>query len=100
VDPADLLVVDEIDWQDPPAELEAAAVHSLRQRLVTHLARRQPLRRFVPRANLGRVRRGGAAIGASTPCAADSDQCVVITPAACRSGDRTNQPHNSNELPP
>ena len=40
VDPADLVVVAEIDWQHPPAELEAAALHSLRQRLVMLLASR------------------------------------------------------------
>lgn len=34
LDPADLLVVEEIDWAHPPPELEAAALRSLRQRLV------------------------------------------------------------------
>jgi hypothetical protein len=33
-DPADLLVVEEIDWQDPPAELEQAVRRSLIERLV------------------------------------------------------------------
>jgi hypothetical protein len=40
LDPADLTVVTEIDWQHPPAELEAAALHSLRQRLAMLLASR------------------------------------------------------------
>jgi hypothetical protein len=38
LDPADLVVVAEIDWQHLPAELEAAALQSLRQRLVILLA--------------------------------------------------------------
>jgi hypothetical protein len=38
--PGDLMVVAEIDWQHPPAELEAAVLHSLRQRLVILLAGR------------------------------------------------------------
>jgi hypothetical protein len=40
VDLADVLVVKEMDWQHPPAELEAAALQSLRQRLVLLLANR------------------------------------------------------------
>jgi len=40
LDPADLVVVAEIDWQHPPAELETAALHSLRRRLVMLLASR------------------------------------------------------------
>ena len=40
LDPANLVVVVEIDWQHPPAELETAALHSLRQRLVILLANR------------------------------------------------------------
>jgi hypothetical protein len=40
VEAADLVVVEEIDWQHPPAELETAALRSLRQRLVTLLANR------------------------------------------------------------
>lgn len=40
VEPADLVIVTEIDWQHLPAELEAAAVQSLRQRLVKLLANR------------------------------------------------------------
>ena len=45
VDPADVVVVSEIDWQHPPSELEAAALRSLRQRLLAVLrarARSQP----------------------------------------------------------
>ncbi len=38
VDPADLLVVQEIDWHHPPAELEEAALQALRERLVKLLA--------------------------------------------------------------
>jgi hypothetical protein len=38
VDPADLLVVQEIDWQHPPAELAEAALQSWRTRLVKLLA--------------------------------------------------------------
>ncbi len=38
VDPADLLVVREIDWEHPPAELAEAAVHAWRERLVKVLA--------------------------------------------------------------
>jgi hypothetical protein len=34
VDPADLLVVSEIDWQSPPPEIEEAALQSWRERLV------------------------------------------------------------------
>jgi len=44
LDPADLVVVGEIDWQHPPAELEAAALQSLRQRLVILLADRSAAR--------------------------------------------------------
>jgi len=40
LDAADLVVVTEIDWQHPPIELEAAALQSLRQRLVIVLADR------------------------------------------------------------
>jgi hypothetical protein len=40
VTPADLVVVTEIDWQHPPAELEAAVLHSLREHLVNLLVRR------------------------------------------------------------
>ena len=40
VDPSDLVVVDEIDWQNPPAELEEAALRGWRERLVTVLAGR------------------------------------------------------------
>jgi hypothetical protein len=40
VDPGDLVVVQEIDWQHPPAELEEAARHALRTRLVKVLAGR------------------------------------------------------------
>jgi hypothetical protein len=32
IDPADLLAVNEIDWQHAPAELESAVLHALRQR--------------------------------------------------------------------
>lgn len=63
VDPGDLLVVNEIDWQNPPAELEEAALRAWRERLVKVLAgqdwrvgrpfRAQPLvrsdRRWSPR---------------------------------------------------
>jgi len=38
LDPADLVVVTEIDWQHPPALLEAAALCSLRQRLLVVLS--------------------------------------------------------------
>lgn len=38
IDPADLLVVDEIDWAQPQADLEAAVLRSLRWRLVQVLA--------------------------------------------------------------
>jgi len=38
VDPGDLVVVQEIDWQHPPAELEEAALQSWRTRLVKVLA--------------------------------------------------------------
>lgn len=38
VDPADLLVVSEIDWTNPPADLEDAALHAWRERLVKVLA--------------------------------------------------------------
>jgi hypothetical protein len=34
IDPADLLVVDEIDWRHPPAELESVVLNALRQRLI------------------------------------------------------------------
>lgn len=37
IDPADLLVVEEIDWEHPPAELEQAVRRSLAQRLVAIL---------------------------------------------------------------
>jgi hypothetical protein len=40
VDPADLFVVTEIDWQDPPPELEEAALQAWRERLVKVLAGR------------------------------------------------------------
>jgi hypothetical protein len=40
VDPADLLVVTEINWRQVPADLEFAARRSLRQRLLTLLASR------------------------------------------------------------
>ena len=40
VDTADLVVVKEIDWRHPPAELETAALRSLRHRLVRLLANR------------------------------------------------------------
>ena len=55
VDPGDLIVVSEIDWQNPPPELEQAALQAWRERLVKVLAgqdwrvgrpfRAQPLRR-------------------------------------------------------
>jgi hypothetical protein len=38
VDPGDLLVVDEIDWQHAPPELEEAALQSWRERLLKVLA--------------------------------------------------------------
>ncbi len=38
VDPADLIVVAEIDWRNPPAELEEAALQAWRARLVKLLA--------------------------------------------------------------
>jgi hypothetical protein len=38
VDPADLVVVGEIDWQHPQAELEEAALRGWRERLVKVLA--------------------------------------------------------------
>jgi hypothetical protein len=38
VDPADLLVIQEIDWDNPPAELEEAARWAWRERLVKVLA--------------------------------------------------------------
>jgi hypothetical protein len=38
VDPGDLLVVQEIDWQYPPAELEEAVLQAWRERLVKLLA--------------------------------------------------------------
>jgi hypothetical protein len=40
VEPQNLLVVAEIDWQHPPAELEQAALPALRQRLLTLLISR------------------------------------------------------------
>jgi len=40
LDPADLLVVDEIDWQHPPMELETAALLCLRTRLLRLLSGR------------------------------------------------------------
>jgi hypothetical protein len=40
IDLANLLVIDEIDWQHAPAELESAVLHSLRLRLVRLLAHR------------------------------------------------------------
>jgi len=40
VDPADLLAVDEVDWTHPPADLELAALDSLRLRLTQILAGR------------------------------------------------------------
>ena len=40
LDPADLVVVTEIDWQHPSIEFEAAALQSLRQRLVILLTDR------------------------------------------------------------
>jgi hypothetical protein len=40
VDPADLVVVQEIDWQNPPAELEDATLQGWRERLVKVLAGR------------------------------------------------------------
>jgi len=39
LDPADVVVVSEIDWQHPPAELEAAALRSPRRRLIVLLTR-------------------------------------------------------------
>jgi len=55
VDPGDLIVVSEIDWQNPPPELGQAALQTWRERLVKVLAgqnwrtgrpfRAQPLRR-------------------------------------------------------
>ncbi|MBV9596385.1 MAG: hypothetical protein JOZ87_05945 [Chloroflexi bacterium] len=38
VDPADLLVVAEIDWENPPAELAEAALQTWRERLIKVLA--------------------------------------------------------------
>ena len=38
VDPADLLVITEIDWSNPPAELKEAALRAWRERLVNVLA--------------------------------------------------------------
>jgi hypothetical protein len=38
--PADLLAVDEIDWQHSPAELESAVLHALRQQLIRLLLHR------------------------------------------------------------
>jgi len=38
IDPGDLLVVQEIDWQHPPAELEEAVLQAWRERLVKLLA--------------------------------------------------------------
>jgi hypothetical protein len=43
LDPADLVVVCEIDWQHRPAELEAAVLRSLRRRLIVLLADRNRL---------------------------------------------------------
>ena len=40
VDPGDLVVVDQLDWQHPPAQLESAVLDSLRWRLVQILAGR------------------------------------------------------------
>jgi hypothetical protein len=40
IDPGDLVVVDQIDWQHPPGQLESAVLHSLRWRLVQLLAGR------------------------------------------------------------
>ena len=39
VDPADLLVIEEIDWESPPIELERAALRAWRERLLKVLAR-------------------------------------------------------------
>ena len=65
LDPADLVVVAEIDWQHPPAELEAAVLHALRQRLVVVLAGHEwrGLRQHAPTAPpaLGQGRRSGVA---------------------------------------
>src|SRR5207253_6776255 len=58
LDPADLMVVAEIDWQHPPAELEEAVLHSLRRRLVTLLAGRSG-----QRAPADAVDRLSAAVG-------------------------------------
>lgn len=46
VDPADLLVVREIDWQKPPPELEAAARHSLLGQLVAILRTKEVIARL------------------------------------------------------
>lgn len=45
LDPADLRVVREIDWQHPPAELEAAALRSIRRRVIVLLTDRNRLQR-------------------------------------------------------
>ena len=58
LDPADLVVVAEIDWQHPPAELEEAVLHSLRQRLVILLTGRSGQR--APADAVGRL---SAAVG-------------------------------------
>ncbi|HMX29109.1 MAG TPA: hypothetical protein PKC13_26220, partial [Blastocatellia bacterium] len=39
VDPADLLIIEEIDWEHPPAELAEAVRHSLMTRLVKILSK-------------------------------------------------------------
>jgi hypothetical protein len=60
LDPADLVVVAEIDWQHPSAELETAALHSLRRRLVMLLASRSGAPRQVQsRLLISRFRTAG-----------------------------------------
>jgi len=78
VDPGDLIVVSEIDWQNPPPELGQAALQTWRERLVKVLAgqnwrtgrpfRAQPLRRKI----------GGGALDSPSPGRSPTNSAPVI----------------------
>jgi hypothetical protein len=85
LDVGDLVVVAEIDWQHPPAELEAAVLHAVRQRLVLVLAGYdwRALRPHAPNARpaVGRGSRSGASAIADVLAG-------VAHPADARTPDR------------
>ena len=89
LDVGDLVVVAEIDWQHPPAELEAAVLHALRQRLVMLLAGHD-WRTLHPHASSARplVRRGSRS-GVESGVSASADVLVAIArPAEARTANR------------